>query len=284
MIYALKGQIYVDIATVAGILLALGSLAGGFMMDGGSIGALFSPTAMVIIFGGTIGTVLTGLSLKEFLSLGKYIRVSLFDKPQDPMKNIDKLCELATRARREGLLALEDELENIEDPFIRANLQLVIDGTDEELLRELMEIEVSNIEVRHKRQAGIFDTAGGFAPTMGIIGTVMGLVHVLGSLSDVTTLGPKIATAFIATLYGVGSANVLWHPIANKLKARNLTESLLYEIATEGILSIQAGESPKAMKHKLVSFLSRTEREKSDDQNDKAGRKEGSASAETREA
>ncbi|KPV44400.1 flagellar motor protein [Alicyclobacillus ferrooxydans] len=253
-----------DIATIFGITIAIASLVGGFVMDGGKIGGLYQPTALIIVFGGTIGATLTSVSLKDFFALGKYIKVSMFGKAKDPLVLIEMLVTLSAYARREGLLALEERVENLNDDFVKTNLRLVIDGIEEAMVQGIMEIEISNIESRHKRQASFFDMAGGFAPTMGIIGTVMGLIHVLGSLSDVLTLGPKIATAFTATLYGVASANVLWHPLANKLKHRNYSEGLYYEIAAEGILSIQAGESPNALRDKLISFLSRTDRSRLD--------------------
>lgn len=244
-----------DIATLAGFAMAVGSLILGFTMDGGNLGALFQPTALIIIFGGTLGATMITVSLRQFLALGKYLKVSMFHKPVDPLDVIDQLVELATVARREGILALDERLETFQDDYLRSGLQFIVDGVDPELVKSMMETELSYIEDRHEAAAGIFETAGGFAPTMGIIGTVMGLVHVLGNLKDVQTLGPEIATAFTATLYGVASANVLWLPIANKLKRRNSEEVLLREMMLEGVLSIQAGENPNILSQKLRAFL-----------------------------
>ncbi|WP_339061314.1 MotA/TolQ/ExbB proton channel family protein [Tepidibacillus marianensis] len=166
------------------------------------------------------------------------------------------MVEYSTLARREGVLAIEQHYQKMEDnPFLKEGLMLVVDGVDPQLIREILEIEIANIEARHDKGSKIFDMAGGYAPTMGIIGTVMGLVHVLGNLSNPDSLGPSIAVAFIATLYGVSSANVLYLPIGSKLKARSQMEILIKELEVEGILSIQAGENPQMLRKKLLAFL-----------------------------
>lgn len=250
-----------DLATIGGILLATVSLVVAFVLEGGSIMALLQPTAALIVFGGTIGATMTTVSMRQFLSVGKYLKVALFHKPTDRLAVIELLVELATIARREGILALEDRETDFSDDFIKTGIELVVDGVDPELVKSMLETELSYLETRHEMAARIFEAAGGFAPTMGIIGTVMGLVHVLGSLSNVGTLGPKIAVAFIATLYGVASANVLWLPIAAKLKLRNEEEILVREIMLEGILSIQAGENPNVLRQKLKAFLAPSGRE-----------------------
>ncbi|MCY0888110.1 MAG: flagellar motor protein [Alicyclobacillaceae bacterium] len=249
-----------DIATLVGVIVAIAGLVGGFTLDGGSITALLQPTAALIVFGGTIGATLTSSSLKTFLGVGKYLKISLFSKSVDFLDVIDQLVGLATIARREGILALEERIENFPDEFLKGGVRLVVDGVDPELVKSMMETELSYVEQRHEAGAKMFESAGGFAPTMGIIGTVMGLIHVLGNLSSVATLGPQIATAFTATLYGVASANVLWLPIANKLKERNAAEMLLREIMLEGVLSIQAGENPTILGQKLRAFLAPTAR------------------------
>lgn len=250
-----------DLATIGGILLALVSLVVAFVLEGGSLMALLQPTAALIVFGGTIGATLTTVSLRQFLSVGKYLKVAMFNKQADRLEVIEQLVELATIARREGILALEEREEELTDDFIKTGIRLVVDGVDPELVKSMLETELSYLEGRHETAARIFEAAGGFAPTMGIIGTVMGLVHVLGSLSDVASLGPKIAVAFIATLYGVASANVLWLPIAAKLKLRNEEEVLVREIMLEGILSLQAGENPNVLRQKLKAFLAPGARE-----------------------
>lgn len=251
-----------DIATIGGIVLAIASLIIGFTFDGGSIRALGNPAALILVLGGTLGATMTSVSLKEFIGIIKFARISMFGKTPDPLDIVEELTGLAVVARREGLLALEERLETMTDPFMKNGLQLVVDGVDPELVREYLDTELTSVEDRHKRAARVFELAGGYAPTMGIIGTVMGLVHVLGSLQDVTKLGPQIATAFTATLYGVASANVLWLPIGSKLKNRNQDEMLLREMMSEGILSIQAGENPNILGQKLRAFLPPSQRER----------------------
>jgi len=252
----------VDIATLGGILLAVISLVGAFVLDGGTLMALVQPTAAIIVFGGTIGATIASVTLRQFLNFGKYLKIAFLHKPLDALDTIEQLVDLATVARREGILALEERIEQFSDTFLQSGVRLVVDGIDPELVKNMLETELSFIEGRHETGAKLFEAAAGFAPTMGIIGTVMGLVHVLGNLKDVSSLGPQIATAFTATLYGVMSANVFWMPIANKLKARNGEEILLREIIMEGILSIQAGENPNILGQKLRAYLAPSERER----------------------
>lgn len=233
------------------------------MLDGGSIMSLVQVNAAILIFGGTLGATMTSVSLNQFVGMFKYLRIALFGKSEDPLLAIETLVELASVARREGILALEEQMTGFSDPFLQSGIQLVVDGVDPELVKSMLETEIMFIEERHESAAGVFETAGGYAPTMGIIGTVMGLVHVLGNLKDVNALGPQIATAFTATLYGVASANIFWLPIGNKLKKRNKAEMLLREIMVEGILSIQAGENPKILDQKLKTFLAPSARKAS---------------------
>lgn len=250
-----------DIASIGGIGAALICLVLSFILDGGSISALLNPTAALLVFGGTIGSTLASTSMKQFRGVGNYLKIAFMPKSgADPLQVIKDLVELAGIARREGILALEERGETFDDEFLRTGIRFVVDGVDPELVKSMLETELAYVEDRHLRAAKIFDTAGGYAPTMGIIGTVMGLVHVLGNLQNVDTLGPEIATAFTATLYGVGTANILWLPLGAKLKARNEEEVLLREIMIEGILSIQAGENPNILDQKLKAFLSPSER------------------------
>ncbi|WP_062307315.1 flagellar motor protein [Alicyclobacillus sendaiensis] len=249
-----------DFATVFGLLLGIGGLLGGYILDKGNIAALIQPSAMMIVFGGTLGATMLSSPLKVFLSLPKYLRIAFFAPKRDPRAQIDQLVDLAVMARREGILALEDHVNSFDDAFMRNGVRLIVDGIDPELVKDMLQTELAHIEERHEVGITMFEAAGGFAPTMGIIGTVMGLVHVLGSLSDVSSLGPEIATAFIATLYGVASANIFWLPVANKLRARSQEEMLEREMTLEGILSIQAGENPNVLRQKLLSFLAASDR------------------------
>ncbi len=244
-----------EITTIAGILIALVSLVTAFLLEGGHILALISPTAAMIVFGGTIGATVVCFSLSELMAVPKLLRVIVIQRLTDEIALIEQIVGLADKVRREGLLYLENQLPSIDDSFMRKGIQLVVDGTDPELVRQIMETEMYAIQERHHSGASIFETAGGFAPTMGIIGTVMGLIHVLSNLENPETLGPSIALAFIATLYGVGSANVLWLPIAEKLKNLSKKEVMLREMMLEGIMSIQAGYNPLLIRERLTAFL-----------------------------
>ncbi len=244
-----------DLPLVLGFLFALFSLVGGYLLEGGHLSALFVHTAAIIVFGGTIGATAIGYSMSELKNVPRLFKIALFPKEQEPAQVIDMIVSLADEARREGLLYLENRLDEIDDPFLRKGVQLVVDGTDPELVRSIMEVELYAIEERHHIGASIFESAGAYAPTMGIIGTVMGLVHVLGNMSDPNSLGPAIAVAFMATLYGVGSANVLFLPMGAKLANLSKKESQLRQLMIEGIVSLQAGYNPILIRERLSAFL-----------------------------
>lgn len=244
-----------DIATLIGLLLGFAGLLGGFLLEGGHLGMLLVGTAAMIVFGGTFGAVILSFTMEEIKTVPYFLKVIFVDKKIDYLTVLDSLVETADKARREGLLSLESQLGEIDNPFLARGLQLVIDGTDPELTRNMLEMEIEAFEKKEKVGFEVFMSAGGFAPTMGIIGTVMGLVHVLSNVSDPDKLAGAIAVAFLATLYGVGSANVLWIPFATKIKGKSDKEVLLMELVLEGILSIQAGENPRVIREKLMTFL-----------------------------
>jgi len=249
-----------DLTLILGLLFALFSLAAGFLLDGGHLGALFKYTAAIIVFGGTIGATVISYSWSELKNIPKLFKVALFPKEMEPAEVIDLIVSLADEARREGLLYLENRLDEIDDQFLRKGVQLVVDGTDPDLVRSIMEVELYAIEERHHVGSSIFETAGGYGPTMGIIGTVMGLVHVLGNMDDPNSLGPAIAVAFMATLYGIGSANILWLPLAAKLANLSKKESHLRQLMIEGIVSLQAGYNPILIRERLSAFLNPNKR------------------------
>lgn len=251
-----------DITTIVGLLLGFSSLIIAFVMEGGSPLALVGLSAGIIVFGGTIGAVAVSFPGAQLRRVGALLKIAFMHKSKSPLDVIDELVMLATTARREGILSLEEKIEGYTDEFFKNGIRLVVDGVDPELVRSILETELSFVEARHESGAAIFETAGGYAPTMGIIGTVMGLIHVLSNLSNVNKLGPLIATAFIATLYGVGSANLVWLPLASKLKMRSKEEMLTKELIMEGILSIQAGENPNILGQKLRVFLAPGGRER----------------------
>jgi len=234
---------------------AIVSLVGGFLLEGGKAGALFQVTAAMIVFGGTIGATVASFSMKEIAAVPSLLKKALFANVPEPGAMIELIVQLAEVARREGLLRLEERLARIDDLFLRKGLQLVVDGNDPELVRNILEVEIYAMEERHQTGKQVFEAAAGYAPTMGIIGTVMGLVHVLGEMTSPEKLGPAIAVAFMATLYGVASANVLYLPIATKLANISKKEILIRQLILEGIVSIQAGYNPTLIRDRLSGFL-----------------------------
>jgi chemotaxis protein MotA len=245
-----------DLATIIGLVLAWGAFFGSVVMEGGELKSMMIPSAAVLVFGGTIGATMMCFPLSAIIGLPNVTKKAFLGGKEDVGAVIKLLVGFAEKARREGLLALEEEARDVHDTFLKKGIQLAIDGTDPELVREIMETDVIFLGKRHHEGANIYATMGGFAPTLGVIGTVSGLVHMLANLSDPGTMGPSIAAAFIATLYGVSSANLIFLPLSNKLKVISHEEVLVREIITEGILSIQAGDNPRIVEEKLKSFLS----------------------------
>jgi chemotaxis protein MotA len=245
----------VDLTTILGLLIGLLGLIGGYMMDGGHLDSLIIPSAMVIVFGGTIGAVIVSFPGATLSKIPQALGIAFKQVKRDPSATIEEMVDMAIVARREGVLALEQRAHEHPNPFLKDGLMMVVDGTDPELTRQILELEMDAIEHENNNMAKVFESAGGYAPTMGIIGTVMGLIHVLGNLDEPSSLGGAIAVAFTATLYGVMSANVIYLPIANKIKIRGKEQISEMELMLEGILALQAGENPQLIKKKLASFL-----------------------------
>ena len=246
--------------TAIGIGVAIAGLALGAMMEGTQIPSFLNIPALILIIGGMGGATLAGTSMDRMKAIPSLYKKAMSSERPDLGAQLELLVGFAERARREGLLALDEEVAQLDDEFTRKGLQLVVDGTDPDLVREILENEIDGMAARHAAAVQPFDKAAGFGPTMGIIGTVMGLVHVLQNLSAPSTLGPAISGAFIATLYGVGSANVVLLPTANRLKNLSLEEVELRTMTLEGILAIQAGDNPRVVADKLSSFIPPTER------------------------
>ncbi|MBO8138203.1 MAG: flagellar motor protein [Desulfotomaculum sp.] len=238
-----------------GIIFALLSLGIGFVMEGGHLSSLMAPSAALIVFGGTFGATIVAYSFDEIKTIPKLLLLTATRKIPPYDQAIDQIVELADMARKEGLLYIDNQLENVEDPFLRKAMQLVVDGTDPEMVRNILETEMYASHERHEVGASIFEAAGGYSPTMGIIGTVMGLVHVLGSIEDPDSLGPAIAMAFAATLYGVSAANIIYFPVAGRLKNLSKKELLLKELQIEGVLALQAGYNPVLIRERLNAYL-----------------------------
>src|SRR3954466_8763685 len=244
-----------DPSTVAGVGLALAAIFGSMVMEGGSPAALFLPAPMMLVFGGTIGAAMAGSLMHDVKATPKHLMRAFTKKATAPGASVDTIVALATRARREGLLALESEVAAVEDPFLRRALEMAVDGTDSDEVAEILGAEIDAKRAADNAAAKFFHDMGGYSPTIGIIGTVLGLVHVLGDLADPSSLGGKIASAFVATLWGVLAANIFWFPLANRLRRIAESECEEMELALEGVMAIQAGSNPRLIAQKLQSML-----------------------------
>lgn len=247
-----------DITTIGGIAIGMTALILGILTEGGQLGAYVGMSAAIIIFGGTIGATVASFPLSVVMNVPRLMIIAFTNQTYEIPTVIKQLVQFSERARREGILCLESELVNVKDEFLRYGLQLVIDGTDPELVRDTLQTKIAFTAERHHQGAAIFEAAGGYAPTIGIIGTILGLINVLSNLSDPSGLGHSIALAFIATLYGVGSANIIWLPIGVKLKQKHKSEQIIKEIMLEGVLCLQSGDNPRIVEQKLKAFLSKS--------------------------
>jgi chemotaxis protein MotA len=242
-------------SSAIGLAVGILGLFLGATMEGSNVFAILNPSAMLIVLGGTLGATIAGTSFDAIKNIPKLYMKAFNSAPPDLNAKVAELVGYAESARRDGLLALDEQTGSIEDPYTRKGLQLVVDGTDPDLVADILEAENSAMKKRHAASRQPFEKAGGYAPTMGIIGTVFGLIHVLGNLDAPETLGPSISAAFIATLIGVASANVIYLPIAARLKQLSEEELHARALIVEGILSIQAGDNPRVVQEKLVTFV-----------------------------
>jgi chemotaxis protein MotA len=251
-----------DLSTLAGISLALAGLIGGLLLERGSIQDIAQTTAAMIVLGGTFGAVLVTTPLHVAMRALRRLGDVFFDSSQPHSAVIDSLIRFASKARREGIVSLESEAESIPDPFLRKALSLAVDGTDLQELRKMMEIDIVQGEHAREAEAKVWESAGGYAPTIGIIGAVMGLIQVMKHLDDMKEVGHGIAVAFVATVYGVGSANIFFLPAANKLRAKLREAVALQEMVLEGVAAIVEGLNPTLIRLKLESFDPRREQPK----------------------
>lgn len=245
-----------DILTLAGLLVGLLAIVGGNAFEGGQIAGLMNAPAAVIVLGGTFGAAMLQTPMPIFKNAFTLVRWALFPPVVHMKENIDKVISWSFTARKEGLLGLETIAEQEIDIFARKGLQLLIDAIDPPVIRSVMEVELLTREDRDMQSAKVFEAMGGYAPTVGILGAVMGLIHVMGNLADPSKLGEGIATAFVATIYGVGAANLLFLPLASKLKAIIRIQSNQREMMIEGLLAIADGENPRTIEMKLEGYLS----------------------------
>lgn len=251
-----------DITTIIGIIVGFAALIGGFLWEGGQAGGLLQGAAALIVFGGTAAAVAISFPWKRLRTLPDALKMAFVPQSMNAEQLIDDLADMAYTARRTGMLALEKTAESHENPFMREGLGLIVDGGDQPLIRRILELEIDKKQDRFDGYAKIFESAGGYAPTMGIIGTVMGLIRVLGSLAEPANLGSSIAVAFIATLYGVASANLIFLPIASKIRARGEEEVQVMEMMLEGLLAVQNAENPNLVRKKLATYLDDYKEEK----------------------
>jgi chemotaxis protein MotA len=250
-----------DRATQIGIGLGLAMIIGANVMEGGNPAALLNVPAIMLVLGGTIGAAVAGGTMADAKGAVKAFRTGLTWKATPPGELVPIVVKLADKARREGLLTLEEAVSDVEDDFLKRGVSLAVDGTDPEELREILEAEMIAKRKSDKHSAKFFGDMGGYAPTIGIIGTVMGLVHVLENLSQPDKLGHLIAGAFIATLWGVLSANIIWLPVASRLTRISDLEMARMEIVVEGVLAVQAGSNPRVVAQRLSSLLPAHERD-----------------------
>jgi chemotaxis protein MotA len=244
-----------DIATIIGLIFGFGAVVGGQILEGGHISSLIQPTAALIILGGTFGATCVGFPLECLLKAAKDTLRVLFPPKGNHEEIIKDMIGYATKARKNGLISLEQECQNIKDSFIKKGISLVVDGVDPQKLKETMEIELGAFEEHNKVSGEVFEAAGGYAPTIGIIGAVLGLIHVMSNLSDSANLGKGIAVAFVATIYGLMVANLVCLPMGSKLKHRLKEELRMKEMVIEGLIAIQNGENPHFIEQRLKSFV-----------------------------
>lgn len=244
-----------DRASLIGIVLGISAIAGGSIAEGGRLSTILQPTAAVIVFGGTLGATLLSVSFSDIMKAFSSLKDVFSDKKMDLEMIISSLVKYSIVARRKGLIALEHEISEIDDDFLRDALRLAINGMGVKMLRDTLEQNNITYGEEKKRIAKVFETAGGFAPTIGIIGAVIGLIHVMENLSDPSKLGSGIAVAFVATVYGIGSANLILLPISKKLISRLSHEIVRREMIIEGVVGIQSGINPYDLEEKLRVFM-----------------------------
>ena len=250
-----------DAGSLGGILLALVGILAGLLLEGGHLGQILQPTAAMIVFGGTLGAVMLQFPLKTVVSAaGRLVRI-FFHKEDGGAILLNQIVEFANKARRHGIVSLDADLPQVSDPFLRQALTLAVDGTEPSELRRIMEFQIDNVSETEARIPAVFESAGGFSPTIGIIGAVIGLIQVMQHLDHMDQVGRGIAVAFVATIYGVGSANLFFLPAAGKLKQRARDDQRLKEMALEGVISIVEGMNPRMIEIKLESFQASVARE-----------------------
>ena len=251
-----------DILSIGGIVLAISAILGGQILEGGHPGSILQATAFIIVMGGTVGAVMVNYPMAIFMKAIGNAKMVFFNAHVDTKATIAKIVELATLSRKQGLLALEGQLKTMEDPFLKKGVQLVVDGTEAKAIREILEVEVEVFEEQNNLTGKVYESLGGYSPTVGIIGAVLGLIHVMENLADPSKLGGGIATAFVATVYGVGAANLFFLPMGGKIKLKTKELVLARTVVIEGLVSLAQAENPKMIEEKLNGYLPESERPK----------------------
>jgi chemotaxis protein MotA len=259
-----------DIATLGGLILAFGGIVGGLLLEGGKLKDITQLTAAIIVLGGTCGAVMVSTPMHILWGAAQRLVHVILDKTEPPEAVIDELIGYATSARRTGLVSLEDDARNINDYFLRKALNLAIDGTDLQEIRGMMQLDIELSENQALAEAKVFETAGGYSPTIGIIGAVLGLIQVMKNLANISEVGHGIAVAFVATVYGVGLANLVLLPAATKIKSRIESETALKEMKLEGVVAIVEGMNPKLIRNKLEAYQRAAKRSDKDDDAEQA--------------
>jgi len=250
-----------DKSSLLGVAVALGGILLGLMLEGGRIAQIVQPTAAMIVFGGTLGAVMIQFPIRVIFAASLRLGQVFVDTSKDPNEIIQEIVGYAQKARKEGIVSLDQELENIRDPFLKKSLMLAVDGTEPQEIRKMMELELENQSEHEDHLPRVFESAGGFAPTIGIIGAVLGLIQVMQHLDDISEVGRGIAVAFVATIYGVGSANLFFLPASGKIKIRIRQEQILREMMLEGVISILEGMNPRMLETKLLGFFAEANRQ-----------------------
>lgn len=254
-----------DIFLIIGLVLGAICIVMALILKGASVAMLLNGEVAVIIFGGMIAAVLSSYTMADIKRLPKVMKVLMSNEEPDLNGTIEKMVELSNIARREGLLALEAPVNELDDPFMKQGLELVVDGAEAEQIRDLMESEVDAMETRHHRMSGLFKTAGATSPTLGVMGAAIGLIGALGNFSDINKLGPMIASAFVATIFGIFMGYLVMIPFATRLEAKNEEEVLLKTLIIEGVMDIQAGHSAKVIEQKLYAQIPPEKRKDSEE-------------------
>ena len=249
-----------DIATILGMVIALGSILGGQVLEGGHVNSILQLTAFIIVIGGTVGAICIQNPLPVVIRAFGALSLALSGARIDNKGTIKLILDLANLSRKQGLLALEGKLKDIKDPFMKKGIQLIVDGTEPKVVHEILEIEVEHHEEQGMIAAKVWEAAGGYAPTVGILGAVLGLIHVMENLADPSKLGSGIAVAFVATIYGVGAANLFFLPLANKIKLKLKEEAGGRNLIIMGLVGLAHGENPRLLQEKLEAVLPHSER------------------------